>query len=67
MAFPDSNSTNQPEIDSRFYIRLAIRESKETNDQVLKVNVITNIRKLYLNTLFTKKKLKMLFGSIIEN
>jgi len=38
MAFPDSNSTNQPEIDSRFYIRLAIRESKETNDQVLKVH-----------------------------
>ena len=67
MAFPDSNSTNQPEIDSRFYIRLAIRESKETNDQVLKVNAITNIRKLYLNTLFTKKILKMLFDSLIEN
>ena len=67
MAFPDSNSTNQPEIDSRFYIRLAIRESKETNDQVLKVNAITNIRKLYLHTLFTKKILKMLFGSLIEN
>lgn len=58
MAFPDSNSTNQPEIDSRFYIRLAIRESKETNDQVLKVNLFINIMKLYLNMLFRKKYLK---------
>jgi len=38
MAFPDSNSTNQPEVDSRFFLRLAIRESKETDDKVLKVH-----------------------------
>ena len=38
MAFPDSNSTSQPEMDSRFFIRLAIRESKETNENVIKVH-----------------------------
>ena len=38
MAFPDSNSTNQPEVDSRFFIRLAIRESKETDEKVLRVH-----------------------------
>ena len=26
MAFPDSNSSNEPEIDERFFMRLAIRQ-----------------------------------------
>ena len=28
MAFPDSNSSSEPEIDERFFIRLAIRQRK---------------------------------------
>ena len=28
MAFPDSNSSNEPEIDERFFMRLAIRQRK---------------------------------------
>lgn len=38
MAFPDSNSSNEPEIDERFFIRLAIRQSKETDQSVLQVH-----------------------------
>lgn len=38
MAFPDSNSSNEPEIDERFFMRLAIRQSKETNPTVLKIH-----------------------------